>query len=187
MPKSQQCIWIRSICCLNQMDLVKFIYWSGAYAARTKWILLELILTVWYPKPSKLLKQMVFGGQQESLVQSVSVSTPEAIQAVKQVGVVFSGQQDKSSGQYTTNRVWKPLHSCNRCHWRQHWSSTRLDQWRSRKQVRDLTSEDWANEWRRLGPEECSKCSLQGQACKWEIGCYWGYQVWNLVTIQELS
>jgi hypothetical protein len=55
---------------------------------------------------SKLLKQMVFGGQQESLVQSVSVPMSEAIQAVKQVEVVFSGQQDKSSSQYTTNRVW---------------------------------------------------------------------------------
>jgi hypothetical protein len=42
---------------------------------------------------------MVFGGQQESLVQSVSVPMPEAIQAVKQVEVVFSGQQDKSSSQ----------------------------------------------------------------------------------------
>ncbi len=35
----------------------------------------------------------------------------------------------------------------------------------------DLTSEGWANGWRRLDPEECGKCSLQGQACKWEIGC----------------
>jgi hypothetical protein len=34
---------------------------------------------------------MVFGGQQESLVQSVSVPMHEAIQAVKQVEVVFSG------------------------------------------------------------------------------------------------
>ncbi len=49
---------------------------------------------------------MVFGGQQESLVQSVSVLMPEAIQAIKQVEVVFSGQHDKSSSQYTTNRVW---------------------------------------------------------------------------------
>jgi hypothetical protein len=49
---------------------------------------------------------MVFGSQQESLVQSVSVPMPEAIQAVKQVEVVFSGRQDKSSSQYTTNRVW---------------------------------------------------------------------------------
>jgi hypothetical protein len=49
---------------------------------------------------------MVFGGQQESLVQSVSVLMPEAIQAIRQVEVVFSGQQDKSSSQYTTNRVW---------------------------------------------------------------------------------
>jgi hypothetical protein len=48
---------------------------------------------------------MVFGGQQKSLVQSVSVPMPEAIQAVKQVEVVLSGQQDKSSSQYTTNRV----------------------------------------------------------------------------------
>ncbi len=81
-------------------------YGSGAYAAWTKWILLELISTVWCLKASKLLKQMVFGGQQESLVQSVSVSMPEAIQAVKQVEVVFSGWQDKSSSQYTTNSVW---------------------------------------------------------------------------------
>ena len=56
-----------------------------------------------------------------------------------------------------------------------------LDQWRSSKQVKetwpvkveqmsegDLTSEGWANEWRRLDPEECGKCSLQGQACKSE-------------------
>ncbi len=43
------------------------------------------------PPTSKLLKQMVFGGQQESLVQSVSVPMPEAIQAIKQVEVVFSG------------------------------------------------------------------------------------------------
>jgi hypothetical protein len=49
---------------------------------------------------------MVFGGQQESLVQTVSVTMPEAIQAIKQVEGVFSGQQDKSSSQYTTNRVW---------------------------------------------------------------------------------
>jgi hypothetical protein len=34
---------------------------------------------------------MVFDGQQESLVQSVSVPMPEAIQAIKQVEVVFSG------------------------------------------------------------------------------------------------
>jgi hypothetical protein len=40
------------------------------------------------------------------LVQSVSVPMPEAIHAVKQVKVVFSGQQDKSSSQYTPNRVW---------------------------------------------------------------------------------
>ncbi len=79
---------------------------SGAHAAWTKWILLELISTTWCPKPSKLLNQMVFGGQQESLVQTVSVSMPEAIHTVKQVEVVFSGQQDKSSSQYTTNRVW---------------------------------------------------------------------------------
>jgi hypothetical protein len=87
LPKSQECIWIRSSCCLNQMDLVGIDFDSSL-------------------KPSKLLKQMVFGGQQESLVQSVSVPMPEAIQAVKQVEVVFSGQQDKSSSQYTTNRVW---------------------------------------------------------------------------------
>jgi hypothetical protein len=49
---------------------------------------------------------MVFGGQQEILVQSVSVPMPEAIQAVKQVEEVFSDQQDKSSSQFTTNRVW---------------------------------------------------------------------------------
>jgi hypothetical protein len=49
---------------------------------------------------------MVFGGQQESLVQSVSLPMPEATQAIKQVEVVFGGQQDKSSSQYTTNRVW---------------------------------------------------------------------------------
>jgi hypothetical protein len=49
---------------------------------------------------------MVFGGQQESLVQYVSVPMPEAIQVIKQVEVVFSGRQDKSSSQYTTNRVW---------------------------------------------------------------------------------
>ncbi len=53
-----------------------------------------------------MLPQMVFGGQQESLVQSVSLPMPEAIQAVKQVEVVFSGRQDKSSSQNTTNRVW---------------------------------------------------------------------------------
>ncbi len=56
-----------------------------------------------------------------------------------------------------------------------------LDQWRSSKQVKEtwpvkveqtseggLTSEGWANGWRRLDPEECGKCSLQGQACKSE-------------------
>ncbi len=56
-----------------------------------------------------------------------------------------------------------------------------LDQWRSSKQVKetwsvkveqtsegDLTSEGWANEWRRPDPQECGKCSLQGQACKSE-------------------
>ena len=34
------------------------------------------------------------GGQQGSLVQSVSISTREAIQAVEQAEVVFGGQQD---------------------------------------------------------------------------------------------
>jgi hypothetical protein len=34
---------------------------------------------------------MVFGGEQESLVQSVSVPMPEAIQAIQQVKEVFSG------------------------------------------------------------------------------------------------
>ncbi len=48
----------------------------------------------------------VWGGRQESLAQSVSVPMPEAIQAIKQVEVVFGGQQDKSSSHYTTNRVW---------------------------------------------------------------------------------
>jgi hypothetical protein len=36
------------------------------------------------------------GGQQGSLVQSVSISTHKAIQAVEQVEVVFGGQQDSN-------------------------------------------------------------------------------------------
>ena len=39
---------------------------------------------------------VMFGGQQGSLVQSVSISTREAIQAVEQVGVVLGGQQDSN-------------------------------------------------------------------------------------------
>ncbi len=63
-----------------------------------------------------------------------------------------------------------------------------LDQWRSSKQVKetwpvkveqtsegDLTSEGWANEWKRLDQEECGKCSLQGQACKSENMVWWWY------------
>ena len=39
---------------------------------------------------------VMFGGQQESLVQSVSIeyAKPKAIQAIEQVDVVFGGQQD---------------------------------------------------------------------------------------------
>ena len=39
---------------------------------------------------------VMFGGQQESLVLSVYISTREAIQAVVQVEVVFGGQQDSN-------------------------------------------------------------------------------------------
>ena len=39
---------------------------------------------------------VMFGGQQGSLVQSVSISMIKAIQAVEQVEVVFSGQQDSN-------------------------------------------------------------------------------------------
>ncbi len=58
------------------------------------------------PEAIQAVEAIVISGQQESLVQSVSVPMPEAIQTIKQVEVVFSGQQDKSSSQYTTNRVW---------------------------------------------------------------------------------
>ena len=37
-----------------------------------------------------------FGGQQGSLVQSVSIPTRKAIQAIEQVEVVFGGQQDSN-------------------------------------------------------------------------------------------
>jgi hypothetical protein len=40
--------------------------------------------------------EVMFGGQQGSLVQSVSISTREAIQAIEQVEVVFGGQQDSN-------------------------------------------------------------------------------------------
>ena len=40
--------------------------------------------------------EVMFGGQQGSLVQSVSISTCEAIQAIEKVEVVFSGQQDSN-------------------------------------------------------------------------------------------
>ncbi len=91
---------------VQEQDADVDLDFDPANEGRTKWILLELISTVWCTKPSKLLKQMVFSGQQESLVQSVSVPMPEAIQAIKQVEEVFNGWQDKSSSQYTTNRVW---------------------------------------------------------------------------------
>ena len=39
---------------------------------------------------------VMFGGQQGSLVLSVSILTREAIQAVEQVEVVFGGQQDSN-------------------------------------------------------------------------------------------
>jgi len=38
----------------------------------------------------------MFGGQQRSLVLSVSILTREATQAVVQVEVVFGGQQDSN-------------------------------------------------------------------------------------------
>ncbi len=91
---------------VQEQDVDVDLDFAPANEGRTKWILSELISTVWCPKPSKLLKQMVFGGEQESLVQSVSVPMPEAIQAIQQVKEVFSGWQDKSRSQYTTNRVW---------------------------------------------------------------------------------
>ncbi len=39
---------------------------------------------------------VMFGGQQGSLVLSVSISTRKAIQAVDPVEVVFGGQQDSN-------------------------------------------------------------------------------------------
>ena len=39
---------------------------------------------------------VMFGGQQGSLVLSMSISTREAIQAVEQVEVLFGGQQDSN-------------------------------------------------------------------------------------------
>ena len=39
---------------------------------------------------------VMFGGQQGSLVLSVSILTRKAIQAVEQVEVVFGGQQDNN-------------------------------------------------------------------------------------------
>ena len=39
---------------------------------------------------------LMFGGQQRSLVLSVSISTRKAIQAVEQVEMVFGGQQDSN-------------------------------------------------------------------------------------------
>ncbi len=90
-----------------------------------------------------------------------------------------------------------------------------LDQWRSSKWVKktwpvkveqtsegDLTNEGWANEWRRLDPEECSKCSLQGQACKsenrvwrWYLSCrvsrkttvmHYHYPRWGLLILKPV-
>ena len=54
--------------------------------------------SVWHTKSSKAVKQVevMFSGQQGSLVQSVSILTREAIQAVEQVEVVFGGQQDSN-------------------------------------------------------------------------------------------
>ncbi len=40
--------------------------------------------------------EVMFGGQQRSLVLSVSILTCEATQAVVQVEVVFGGQQDSN-------------------------------------------------------------------------------------------
>ena len=66
--------------------------------------------SVGYLKPSKLLKQVevVLGGQQESLVQPVSVLMPKAIQAIEASGsgVQWSTrQQIKQSVNYQLSLV----------------------------------------------------------------------------------
>jgi len=48
---------------------------------------------------------VMFGGQQGSLVLSVSISTRKAIQAVEQVEVVFGGQQDSN---YSSQKICIP-------------------------------------------------------------------------------
>ena len=115
---------------------------------------------------------MVFGGQQESLVQSVSVPMPEAIQAVKQGEVVFSGWQDRSSSHYTPTEFGSLcMHAIDVTEdsieavqdLTSEGQANKSETWPVKvKQTSegDLTSEGWAIEWRRLDPEECGKSNI---------------------------
>ena len=91
---------------------------------------------------------VMFGGQQGSLVQSLSILTRKAIQAVEKVQVVFGGQQDSNQ---SSQKIC--IHA-------------RMSVKTALKQYKFTGSEG------RLEPTECDKCGLQGQACKGEWGFY---------------
>ena len=88
--KLQECVRIRSLCCLRKRDLCRSCfrwkdaqrYVSGGPAYHRVSMMHEII-------QGSEASGVMFGGQQGSLVLSVSISTRKAIQAVVQVEVVF--------------------------------------------------------------------------------------------------
>ena len=95
--KLQECVRIRSLCCLSQRNLCRSCFrWNDAQryvSGRPMYYRVSLMHEIIQGSEAS---EVMFGGQQGSLVLSVSISAREATQAVVQVEVVFGGQQDSN-------------------------------------------------------------------------------------------
>ena len=95
--KLQECVRIRSLCCLSQRNLCRSCFqWKDArryVSGRPTYYRVSLMHEIIQGSEAS---EVMFGGQQGSLVLSVSISAREATQAVVQVEVVFGGQQDSN-------------------------------------------------------------------------------------------
>ena len=99
VPKLQECTRIRSLCCQNQMDLCRNCSWqnytwrevSGGKMCHRVTVMPEITQGI-------EASGVVFGGQQGSLVQSVSALMPKTIQAIEASGrsVLWSTRQQSS-------------------------------------------------------------------------------------------
>ncbi len=88
--KLQECVRIRSLCCLSQRDLCRSCFrWKDAQryvSGGPTNHRVSLMHKITYGSEASVV---MFGDQQASLVLSVSILTRKAIQAVVQVEVVF--------------------------------------------------------------------------------------------------